>query len=506
MALTIITTSARPTADASILALFAQERAEQHPLAHFLSPESVRYLRTFVRSGFRNAKDEVDFVVFPSGKPPEAFLLGLGRKQDWTHRRAALLFRRLVGIAKSQKVPSLAVHLPSLLPQGMDEPALLRLAAMNLWLAEYTFGKYQKLSARQRRIQRVELITSLTPAVANRALRAAKIDAAFTNRCRDLTNTPAGDMTPQRLAEAARTLAHETGCTIRVLGKKEMERERMGAVLGVAKGSVQEPRFIIMEYRGGAQHDAPLVFVGKGVTFDAGGIHLKPRQGLADMHMDMSGGAAVLCATAAIAARALPVRVVALVPAVENMPSGSASKPGDVLVSRAGITIEVANTDAEGRVILADALDFAKQYKPRLVVDLATLTGSAVVALGQRYIALFTPDDARAERLRAAGEAAGDPLWRLPMDEEYESEIKSAFADVANIGHVRYGDAIHGALFLKRFAGKLPWAHLDIAPTMTPAEGQHLAKGATGTGVRLLIRLAEAISQERRGKEEGRKK
>lgn len=486
--------SQRPTSEAIVFPLFSGENVKAHPFYRFLSLANQSYLRTFVKRGFSGERGETDYVVFPSGKQV-AFLVGLGQRKDWNRRRAILFFRRLVNLAGSQKVSSLACTISSLAFHNASDTDLIELAATNLLLAEYSFGKYQKPSKKKRSLKSVELMTENEKGTAQ-ALRFGKILGTYSNLCRDWANTPAGDMTPKVLAQHATDLAKSSGCTIRVLNQAAIAKEKMGALLGVAKGSIEEPRFIILEYKGGNKNDAPLVFVGKGVTFDSGGINLKPGQALSEMHMDMSGGAAVLCATAAIAELKLPINVVALVPAVENMPSGSGYRPGDVLVSRSGITIEVGNTDAEGRVILSDALDFAKQYKPQLVVDAATLTGSAMVALGSRLAGLFTASDALATEITDAAESVGDPVWRLPMTEDYEDEIKGSIADVTNSSRVRYGDAIHGALFLKRFIGNLPWAHLDIAPTMTSTEGQFLAKGATGTSVRIFVELARRRSKK----------
>jgi leucyl aminopeptidase len=265
----------------------------------------------------------------------------------------------------------------------------------------------------------------------------------------------------------------------------------MGGVLGVGQGSDAPPRFIILEYMKGAKNEKPVVLVGKGVTFDTGGLNLKPGNHIYEMHMDMSGGAAVIHTIIAAARLKLRKNIVALIPAVENMPSGSSYRPGDVLRTMNGKTIEVLNTDAEGRVILADALEYAKRYNPALVVDVATLTGAAVVALGLRYSAIFTTDKKLEERFRALGEAVNDPVWPLPLGEEYEEDIKGTFGDWANAGKPGEAGATSGAVFLWQFIKGYPWVHLDIAPRMTAMETEYLAKGAAGTPVRLLARLLE---------------
>ena len=233
------------------------------------------------------------------------------------------------------------------------------------------------------------------------------------------------------------------------------------------------------------------MLVGKGVTFDTGGINLKPGDSMLGMNMDMSGGAAVIHALAAAARLKVKKNIVVLVPAVENMPSGTSYRPGDILRSMSGKTIQVDNTDAEGRIILADALTYAKRYDPALVVDVATLTGAAVVALGERASALFTQDRDLEQRFRELGETSGDYVWPLPLWDEYDAEIKGTFGDVSNLGKTRWGGAITAAAFLKQFADGYPWVHLDIAPRMTAVEGEYLAKGAAGAPVRLLVKLLE---------------
>lgn len=298
-------------------------------------------------------------------------------------------------------------------------------------------------------------------------------------------------MTPSVLANEARKVAAKLPIKVKILGVSEMQKLRMGGVLGVGKGSAFPAKFIVMEYFGGKKGDAPTVLVGKGVTFDTGGINLKPGDSMLGMNMDMSGGAAVIHALAAAARLKVKKNIVVLVPAVENMPSGTSYRPGDILRSMSGKTIQVDNTDAEGRIILADALTYAKRYHPALVVDVATLTGAALVALGERASALFTQDGDLERRFRELGERSGDYVWPLPLWDEYDAEIKGTFGDVSNLGKTRWGGAITAAAFLKQFADGYPWVHLDIAPRMTAVEGEYLAKGAAGAPVRLLVKLLE---------------
>jgi leucyl aminopeptidase len=271
----------------------------------------------------------------------------------------------------------------------------------------------------------------------------------------------------------------------------------MGGVLAVGQGSKEESQFIILEYKGGSATEAPFVLVGKGVTFDSGGIDTKPHPYALDMMMDMSGGAAVITTTLIAAKLRLKKNIVALVPAVENMPSGESFRPGDVIKMFDGTTVEIGHTDAEGRLILADAIAYAKRYKPSVLIDVATLTGAAAVALGERATGLFTKNDALAKILLKAGEATGDVAWRLPLWEEYRSEIVGNVADIANVrtkGRDGVGGAITAATFVSHFAQDIErFAHLDMAPTMTATFDEHLAKGAKGSPVRLLVEVMKNL-------------
>ena len=299
---------------------------------------------------------------------------------------------------------------------------------------------------------------------------------------RELGNRPGNHCTPTMLAAEARKLGKAEGLKVEVFDRKEIEALGMGSFLAVAQGSVEPPRFIVISYHGAAKSQAPLVLVGKGITFDSGGISLKPGGEMDEMKFDMGGAASVIGTLCAVARLKPAVNLIGVIAAAENMPSGSALKPGDVITSLSGQTIEVLNTDAEGRLVLCDALTYVERFKPAAVVDIATLTGACVVALGAVRSGLFSADDALATELQAAGEAALDTCWRMPVDDEYDEGLKSNFADMANIAG-RAGGAITAAMFLKRFTAKLRWAHLDIAGT---AWKGGTAKGATGRPVGLL--------------------
>ncbi|HEV8677317.1 MAG TPA: leucyl aminopeptidase family protein, partial [Candidatus Paceibacterota bacterium] len=325
-------------------------------------------------------------------------------------------------------------------------------------------------------------------------LEAGKRIAEEVNAARVLSNTPGGDLTPASLAQAAQKAAEGTSARVSVLSRADMEKLGMGAVIGIGKGASEEPKFIIVEYWGAEKTEKPVVLVGKGVTFDTGGLNIKTGDHMYEMHMDMSGGAAVIHAAILAAKMKLKANIVSLVPAVENAAGQDAVRPGDILKSYSGKTIEVLNTDAEGRVIMADAISYAKKYDPQVVIDVATLTGAALIALGLHASAIMSNDQALENLLREKGEESGDYVWPFPLWEEYEDMARGTFGDVPNIstsGNSRYGGVIAGGMFLWQFARDLncPWAHIDMAPRMTPAPGEHLAPGATGAPVRLLFSI-----------------
>jgi leucyl aminopeptidase len=336
------------------------------------------------------------------------------------------------------------------------------------------------------KLARVALVAARKDAAAlGRGLLRGQAIAAGVTLARECGNRPGNHATPSDLASEAKKLGKQFGLKVQVHDRKEIEKLGMGSFLAVAQGSDEPPRFIVMRYDGAAASKAPIVLVGKGITFDSGGISLKPGAEMDEMKFDMGGAASVLGTMRAIAELKPKVNVVGLIVTCENMPSGRAVKPGDVIQSMSGQTIEVLNTDAEGRLILCDALTYAERLKPAAVVDIATLTGACVVALGHHHSGLFSADDKLAEQLLAASRTALDPAWRMPLDEEYDEGLKSNFADMANIGG-RAGGAITAAMFLKRFTAKYPWAHLDIAGT---AWKSGAAKGATGRPVPLLTQF-----------------
>lgn len=326
---------------------------------------------------------------------------------------------------------------------------------------------------------------------ASSAARKGEIMAQSAMLARDLINYPANVATPAYLANQAKKMAAQSRVACKVFGPAEIRRMGMGGLLAVAKGSHEPARFIVLEYRKGPKGQKPIVMVGKGLTFDTGGISLKPADKMHEMKSDMSGAAAVIGAARAVAELKLPVNFIGLIPATENMPGGAANKPGDVVKSLSGVTMEILNTDAEGRLVLSDALAYAARYKPDCIVDFATLTGACMVALGEHAAGLFTQDEKLAKQLDAAGEATGERVWRLPLWQEHEDDIKGDVADIKNIGP-RGAGASTAAAFLKKHVKEGPWAHVDIAGVAYTEKAKgYVRKGGVGVGVRLMVEFIE---------------
>lgn len=455
-----------------------------------------------------NSKNK-DEIVKESGV--KTLFLKCDEKEKMNLRKLFLLVRKMVSMAKGSKAEKLAFVFDDFFAKGgpvsgwkygdikLSDEEIGEIIGTQLDFANYEFLEYKTPPEEGFSLIKEIFILGAKKSVQNAILKGNTI-ADEVNKTRSLSNMPGGDMTPRVLAQKAKEAGKNLPVKITVLGEKEMEKEKMRAILSVGRGSDEESKFIIMEYSGGKKNEKPIALVGKGVTFDTGGINLKPSSGLLGMNMDMSGGAAVIHTIALAAKMKLKKNVIGLIPCVENMASGKSYRPGDVIRSMSGQTIEVLNTDAEGRVILADALTYSKKYNPELVIDIATLTGAACVALGERASAIFTNDDDLSKMLEKIGEKTGDYLWRLPMWEEYENEIKGSLGDWTNIHNKdsRYGGATYGAIFLYQFIKnkdenkKAPkWAHLDIAPRMTSMAGEYLAVGALGTPVRLLYKMIE---------------
>ncbi len=433
--------------------------------------------------------------------PAEHVLLaGVGKKEELNLDKlfqvsgsAAKLAEKslLAKIAYAPLDSALAKKLGTKKPSSYDPTA--QAVAEGLQLALYCFEVYKtkkKGDPEPVRVKEAVLLAASSGAVAGmkRGAGRAKIVADATAFTRDLQRHPGNTATPSFLARQVQAMAKSAGLKCKIVSPPEMQRLGMGAILGVGQGSAEPSKLIVMEYSGGKKGQKPVVLVGKGVTFDTGGISLKPPGNMHEMKMDMSGGAAVIGAMQAVARLKLPVNVVGLVPAAENMPGSRAIKPGDILTSMSGKTIEVLNTDAEGRLVLCDALTYAARFKPRAIVDLATLTGAVLHCLGHCAAAVVGTDQDLMDQLIASGETTGERVWQLPLWEEHESATKSDVADLKNIaGPAVMAGTIMGGAFLKAFVDDVPWAHLDIAGMAWGDEKPCAPKGASGYGVRLLV-------------------
>ncbi|HEX3433146.1 MAG TPA: leucyl aminopeptidase [Solirubrobacteraceae bacterium] len=419
--------------------------------------------------------------------------VGLGNLEDLTPERARVAAAVARDRARELATSTLCWELPD--DAGEQIAAALVEGTM---LADYRFERHRSAPAEAEADAPPKHLQALVVRSArdvSRAVTDAAVVAEAVNAARDLQNRPANDLTPSALGAYAEALARDVdGLSVEVEGREEIIGRGMGAFAAVAQGSDQEPALITMRYEGAGAKRPTLGYVGKAVTFDSGGISLKPGAKMAEMKFDMSGGAAVIEAVAAIARLGLPVKLVAVIGATENLPSGHAVKPGDIVTASNGRTIEVNNTDAEGRLVLADCLCHALAQGAERLVDLATLTGAVIVALGSTYAGLMGNDDALAEQVSAAGERSGEIVWRLPLHPEYDELIKGAYGDLDNAPEARKAGTIVGAAFLSNFVGDVPWVHLDIAGSAWELGRAYAPKGASGYGVRLLVELARSFS------------
>ncbi|MCK5894383.1 MAG: leucyl aminopeptidase [Endozoicomonadaceae bacterium] len=433
-------------------------------------------------------------LLIPSidGVQAERILLVATGKETLTAKTAIKVIAGIVTAVKLSAVSNAVVSLDGLEPEDRSPAWAASQLSQSLELSSYRFEQFKSqkdnkddkdVTLNKVTLQltvRKELVDIEKAAITGRAIGFGM------NQARNLGDLPGNECTPSHLAKEAENLARQnTKLSTKVLGEKEMKKLGMGSFLSVTKGSAEEGKLITMEYKGGKRGEQPIVLLGKGVTFDSGGISLKPGAAMDEMKFDMCGAASVLGAMHTIVTLKLPINVVGMIASAENMPSGHASKPGDIVTSLSGQTIEILNTDAEGRLVLCDALTYAERFKPRAVVDIATLTGACIVALGAHISGLLSNNDDLAEQLLAAGQQAEDPAWRMPMDETYDKMLDSNFADMANIGG-RPAGTITAGCFLARYAKSFSWAHLDIAGT---AWNSGKKKGSTGRPVPLLVQF-----------------
>jgi len=424
---------------------------------------------------------------------PRLVLIGMGEPEKLSLEKIRRGSAAAATTAQKMKIASLGIEFPISMLSAQSLKAapsdIAQAVVEGAVLSVYKYDKYITAKEDEKKLESLTVFTSDKKRLTEirEGVRRGEILSAATSLARDLQNAPSNEIYPETLAHHVQETAYKHGFKTTVFDQRKIETLKMGGILAVSKGSNHPPRFIILEHNPGKVKSGTVVLVGKGVTFDSGGISIKPAANMGEMKMDMSGAAAVIGAFQALADLQLPVHVVGLIPAVENMPSGTAMKPGDIVRHYSGKTSEVDNTDAEGRLILADALGYASHYKPDVVIDLATLTGACVVALGHLATGMMGNDQETMDAITIAGETTYERVWQLPLFDEYEKMIKSDVADVKNTGG-RWGGAITAGWFLKNFIGDYKWVHLDIAGTAILEEKMDYApKGGSGVGVRLLI-------------------
>jgi leucyl aminopeptidase len=443
------------------------------------------------KSGEFQGKINQTVLVHSRGSVPAKRILwvGLGKREKVTLDSVRQAMGTVVKRVRQTGARSFTSALLGVEAPRLSVPDLSQAMVEGAILGSYQFTQFQtNQSDSGKPVDAMSLLVSDSPL--NRVKTGSNrgvITAEAASLVRDLCNTPANIMNPGRVVEQARKISKERGVKLTVLHRRQIEKLGMGGLLGVSRGSQEPPQFIILEYAGTGKKEKPVVLVGKTVTFDSGGISLKPAENMEQMKADMTGGAEVLATVRAVARLRAPLNVIGILPVTENMPGGRATKPGDILTMLSGKTVEVQNTDAEGRLILADGLAYATRLKPKCIIDIATLTGACMVALGQHAIGMLGNNDQLKANLKEAGEHSGERVWEMPLWDEYFEQLKSDVADMRNIGG-RGGGMITAALFLSKFVGDCPWVHLDIASTdWGSAERPYIGKGPTAIGTRLLI-------------------
>ena len=424
------------------------------------------------------------------GAPGRVLVVGLGKRGELDAERA----RIAAALAAKEAAGLSASSIAWVLPGSEDDAALVEGLVTGTILGAYRFDRFKSSDPSDPAPPLLDSLTLLAPESVAAAAEAALVCAEAQNRARDLQSLPSNVATPSFLAERATEIAaaHDA-LSVEVLGRKEIAAKGMGGLVAVSQGSAEEPKLIVLRYSGGGSGET-LGLVGKGVTFDTGGISLKSAPGMQEMKMDMSGAAAVLEAVGAVAELGLEVELIAVVPSTENMPSGTAIKPGDIITQYSGTTVEINNTDAEGRLILADALAYAAELGAERIVDIATLTGAVMIALGSTYAAVISNDDELAAGVERAGRETGELVWRLPLHPEYKALMKGTVADLSNAAPKRKAGTISAAAFLEEFVGETPWAHVDIAGTAWDVGRPYTGNDASGFGVRLLTALAQSLA------------
>ncbi|MBN1380831.1 MAG: leucyl aminopeptidase [Deltaproteobacteria bacterium] len=476
--------------DTLIVSYFEDEK-DMPPVIKAIDAKCGGIIKDMIDSGdFTGKLYELSVHYTAKALPAKRIVMvGLGKRTELDLEKLRGGFSKAAQHVRSLKQKNVATSIDPI-PSDVPADKAVEAVTEGILLGLYQFTPYKTLD--RDKIKDVESLTIVCEdnksyEISKAAVKSSQIIAKAVYFVRDIVSRPGNNMTPTDLANEAIKIAKRKNVKVTIINASEMKKMGMNALLGVARGSNEPPKFIILEYYGGRKSDPAGVLVGKGITFDSGGISLKPAAKMDEMKTDMAGGAAVLGTIMAVADLKLPVNVVALVPATENLPGGRALKPGDILKSMSGQTIEVLNTDAEGRLILADALSYAGKFKPAFIIDLATLTGACVVALGNSVAGMMGTDDNLKEDIKKAAFATGEKVWELPIWEDYQDAIKSDIADFKNVGN-RDAGAITAAVFLSQFVGDHPWVHLDIAgPAWSEKDRPYSPKGASGIGVRLLV-------------------
>ncbi len=488
-------------ADALVLVLTKEDVAEgkkspSRLLSKFSAEKAA--LESAVRGGYFTGDKGEMVTVYSLAKYPVAFLVGAGDESELTNERLRRAASAGIRAAQAAKASSVVVAAMDSVLEGTSHYEIVHSLLEGAILGAYKFDKYFTQNGNNSKVGSITVaFNSVETSIGKKAARDAQLTCEAVYLTRDLCNAPANEVYPEVLAKVAANMAKKFHVRARILDDKQIRKLNMGGLLAVNSGSAKPPRFITLEYKGNLRSRNWYAIVGKGITFDSGGISLKPSAGMGEMKMDMSGAAAVIGTIQALASLRIPVNVVGIAPSTENLPGGAAYKPGDVVTTMSGITIEVDNTDAEGRIILSDALHYAKRYNPKAIIDLATLTGACVVALGHHASGMLGTAEDVMVQLKEAGEKTYERVWELPIFEEYEKQIKSDIADVKNVGG-RWAGTITAALFLKKFVGDYPWVHLDIAGTaMLEEPTDYSTKGSSGVGVRLLTQFFKQIASQR---------
>ena len=484
----------KSTTDAIVVVSFEDDR-QLEGYARDVDNTCEGLISSFLASGIFKGKLYETATVTTRGliTPDIVIVLGLGKRSDFNRDKLRGGFSKAAQKVRELNLKTFATSIDTVYPD-LSLDIIGQTVVEGVLLGLYEFTPFKTIERDEMKtVNEFVIMEPKMPKVKRIKPAAEKGEkiARAVYYARDLVAAPSNEMTPAILARRAREMARKRNINVTVVNDATMKKLGMNALLGVSRGSHEPPKLITMEYRGADKSERPVVLIGKGITFDSGGISIKPSAGMEDMKSDMAGGATVIGILAAAADLQLPVNVIGVIPATENLPGGSAYKPGDVLKSMSGKTVEVINTDAEGRLILIDAFAYAERYKPAAMIDLATLTGACIIALGDLIVGMMGRDDDLKKRIRRASETTGEKVWELPLPEEYDELIKSDVADYKNVGG-RSAGAITAGIFLSKFVGDYPWVHLDIAgPALLSKDRPYIPKGATGIGVRLIVELLE---------------